>query len=100
MVLSRVIVLGASAAAVLVVSGAALGVGPWPGLAATVVASSGDVRYTAARSAGTTTVKALRTGASPRVLASATFGGAYGIPAVTSNGRSGGLSPDGRLLVL
>ena len=34
------------------------------------------------------------------VIASATFEGAYGIPAVTSAGRAGGLSPDGRLLVL
>jgi hypothetical protein len=34
------------------------------------------------------------------VIASATFNGAYGIPAVTSAGRAGGLSPDGRLLVL
>jgi len=90
-------VLGAVAVVAMVASGAALGVGPWPGLAHTVAASSGNLRYTAVRAHGSTSVKAIRGG---RVIASATFAGAYGIPAVTSVGRAGGLSPDGRLLVL
>jgi len=80
-----------------VVAGAALAVGPWPGLARTVRAPSGDVRYSATSAGGTTTVKAVNAGS---VVTSATFDGAYGIPAVTSTGLAGGLSPDGRLLVL
>jgi hypothetical protein len=43
-------------------------------------------------------VNAIRRGGG--IVASATFEGLYGIPAVTSTGRAGGLSPDGRLLVL
>src|SRR5258707_15481933 len=90
-------VLGAVVLVAMVASGAAFGVGPWPGLAPTVAASSGNLRYTAVRSHGSTSVKAIR---GERVIASATFAGAYGIPAVTSAGRAGGLSPDRRLLVL
>jgi hypothetical protein len=93
----RWLVVVASAAAVSVASGAALGAGPWPGLAGAVVSPSGNVRYTAVRTSASTTVKAVRGGA---VVASATFDGRYGIPAVTSTGVAGGLSPDGRLLVL
>ncbi|MGE5274068.1 MAG: hypothetical protein ACM3QU_09985 [Verrucomicrobiota bacterium] len=79
------------------VAGAALAVGPWPGLAASISSPSGDVRYTAVRAGGTTTVRAIRNGT---VIASARIAGAFGIPAVTSLGGPGGLSPDGRLLVL
>ena len=94
---ARWLVLGAGVMVAMIASGAALGVGPWPGLAPTVAASSGNVRYTAVRAHGSTTVKAI---SGKSVIASATFEGAYGIPAVTSAGRAGGLSPDGRLLVL
>jgi hypothetical protein len=90
-------VLGAAIIAAAALSGTALGVGPWPGLARAVRTPSGDLRYSATRTSGVTTVRAIRTG---KVVASATFGGAYGIPAVTSTGIAGGLSPDGRLLVL
>jgi hypothetical protein len=93
----RWLVLGVVVVVAMVASGVALGVGPWPGLAPTVAASSGDVRYTAARAHGSTTIKAIRGGS---VIASATFTGVFGIPAVTSAGKAGGLSPDGRLLVL
>lgn len=85
-------------AAVLGATGAALAVGPWPGLAASVQAASSGVRYTAARSGGATTVRAI--GAEGRLLAATRIQGAFGIPAVTSIGTAGGLSPDGRLLVL
>jgi len=44
-----------------------------------------------------TTVRAIRSG---RVVASTKIAGAFGIPAVTSVGAAGGLSPDGKLLVL
>jgi hypothetical protein len=74
---------------------AAYAVGPWPGLAKSVTA--GELRYTATRAHGSTTVRALR---GRNVVASAKFSGVYGIPAVTSSGEGGGLSPDGRLLVL
>ena len=39
-------------------------------------------------------------GSDGRLLASTRIAGAFGIPAVTSDGAAGGLSPDGRLLVL
>jgi hypothetical protein len=94
---SRSIVTVAAIAAVLGAAGAAWAVGPWPGLAQSVSSSSGEVRYTATRAGGMTTVKAIRSG---RVVASTRIAGAFGIPAVTSIGTAGGLSPDGRLLVL
>jgi hypothetical protein len=81
----------------LVLAAAATAVGPWPGLARSVTSSSGELRYTATRAHGSTLVRAFRAG---DVVASARFSGAYGIPAVTSSGEGGGLSPDGRLLVL
>ncbi|HKP18976.1 MAG TPA: hypothetical protein VJT84_10880 [Gaiellaceae bacterium] len=87
---------GSVLVAAAVVCGTALGVGPWPGLARWVDGPSGT-RYVAKAAAGETTVRAIKNGA---VLASATLDGAYGIPAVTSVGLGGGLSPDGRLLVL
>ena len=92
----RARVSGVAAAAALILSGTALAVGPWPGLARSVSSADG-VRYTAARAHGATVVRAIRGG---RVVADATVDGAFGIPAVTSNGLPGGLSPDGRHLVL
>jgi hypothetical protein len=85
-------------AACLAVSGSAGAVGPWPGLAPSVAGADG-LRYTAARNLaeGSTTVKAIRRGA---VVASATLDGQWGIPAVTSTGVGGGLSHDGRRLIL
>src|SRR5262245_50195491 len=94
---SRSIVAAAVLAAALSLVGAAPAVGPWPGVAASVPSSSGDVRYTATRDKGVTTVRAIREGT---VVASTRIAGGYGIPAVTSLGEPGGLSPDGRLLVL
>jgi hypothetical protein len=85
------------ALAALALAAAATAVGPWPGLARSVTSPSGELRYTATRAHGATTVRALR---GRNVVASAKFSGAYGIPAVTSSGQGGGLSPDGRLLVL
>ena len=87
-------------AAALTASGAALGVGPWPGLAGAVVSQDGKIAYNAARAGGSTVVRARTLGANGHVLATATFVGRWGIPAVTSTGKSGGLSHDGRLLVL
>jgi hypothetical protein len=95
----RWLVVGAVAGAALIASGVALGVGPWPGLAQTVVSPQGNVRYTASRVDGSTTVRTLSVG-EPGVLATARLDGAWGIPAVTSTGVAGGLSPDGSALVL
>jgi hypothetical protein len=95
--MSRSIVTVAVLLAAMSAAGAALAVGPWPGLAPSVSSPSGEIRYTATRGGGLTTVKAIRSG---RVLASTRIAGAFGIPAVTSIGAAGGLSPDGRLLVL
>lgn len=90
----------AVAVAALSVSGAALGVGPWPGLAGSVPSSDGTLRYTATRSPEGTVVRAITRGAGAHVVASARFDGLWGIPAVTSVGLAGGLSADNRLLVL
>jgi hypothetical protein len=95
--MSRWMVAALVMSAAAVAAGAALAVGPWPGLAPSVSLPSGDVRYTATRAGGMTTVKAIRAGT---VIASTRITGAFGIPAVTSLGKAGGLSPDGRLLVL
>jgi len=85
------------AVASLAATGAAGAVGPWPGLAATVSTSDHSVRYTTSRADGGTTIRAISHGA---VTAEQYVDGAWGIPAVTSVGLAGGLSPDGRLLVL
>jgi hypothetical protein len=95
---SRSIVAVVATAAALGAAGAAWAVGPWPGLAASVQAPSGDVRYAATRVGGATTVRKID--ADGRLLVSRRIVGAFGIPAVTSEGEAGGLSPDGRLLVL
>jgi hypothetical protein len=81
----------------LAATGAAGAVGPWPGLAATVSSADHSVRYTASRAGGGTAIRALSHGTITSVLH---VEGAWGIPAVTSVGLAGGLSPDGRLLVL
>jgi hypothetical protein len=94
---SRPILTAAVALAAMLSAGAALAVGPWPGLAPSVASSSGGMRYTASRAGGMTTVSAIQEG---QVIASTRIAGAFGIPAVTSAGTAGGLSPDGRLLVL
>lgn len=77
-------------------AGAAAAAGPWPGLAQSVSGPSG-ITYQAVQAGGVTTVRALRNG---NVLHTARIPGAFGIPAVTSNGEPGGLSVSGRLLVL
>jgi hypothetical protein len=96
----RLLTLVAVAATALTLSGAAQGVGPWPGLAATVASSDGHLRYTATRGAETTVVRALTRGAGAHAVGVARFDGRFGIPAITSTGVAGGLSPNGRLLAL
>jgi hypothetical protein len=96
----RLLVVTTVAFVALVASEGALGVGPWPGLARSVVSAEGDVRYTASSANGSTTVRAVGVGKPGGVLATAKLDGAWGIPAVTSTGVAGGLSPNGRRLVL
>ena len=70
--ISRSIVTVAVVLAAMSAAGAALAVGPWPGLAPSVSSPSGEIRYTATRGGGLTTVKAIQSG---RVLASTRIAG-------------------------
>jgi hypothetical protein len=81
----------------MVATASAGAVGPWPGLAATVSSADHGVRYTASRANGGTAIRAISHG---RVTSTLRVDGSWGIPAVTSVGLAGGLSHDGRLLVL
>ena len=63
----RWLIAAAVAATALIGASVAAAVGPWPGLAQSVRSAQGDVRYTAARSGDSTTVRALRVGAGDRV---------------------------------
>jgi len=85
------------AAGLVVVATAASAKPPWPGLAGAVVDQQHGVRYVAARANGATTVNELRRGG---VAATLKVDGEWGIPAVTLTGTPGGLSADGRTLVL
>jgi hypothetical protein len=81
-------------------AGVAASAGPTPGFAQDgVVGSSGQVRYVAVSRAGTTVVKTVRIQDS-RVLRSATLRREYGVPLVAYDGTAGGLTRDGKLLVL
>jgi len=86
---------GAAVAAALVLAGTALAAAPWPGLARNV--SGGELRYAAGHSRGQTWVRALR---GTTVVAQRTIAGDWGIPAVTMDGVGGGLSHDGKRLIL
>src|SRR5690348_16717049 len=90
--------LGAFAVAVAcaaIVQGVALGAGPSPGLSQNGIASA-DVRYVAVTGDGTT----LEVVRGDRVLRSKTVRGTWGIPLVSFDGTAGGLSADGRMLIL
>lgn len=97
--LALVALLAASAAAT---GAAAAGGGPappaqlgWDG----VRAPGADVRYVALAAGSATTVAAIRVDGG-RVVRWATLRGGYGIPGVAFDGSTGGLSADGRTLVL
>ena len=64
-----------------------------------ILGPSGHVRYVAASSTRNTVVQALRV-QDAHVLRSAKLRGVYGIPMVTYGGTAGGLTRDGKLLVL
>ncbi len=89
----------AAAVIALVAGGVAVAAGPWPGLASSITASDGSVRYAAKASGSSTRVTATRA-RDGRVLRVGRVAGAFGVPAVTIAGAPGGLSADGRTLVL
>jgi hypothetical protein len=93
---------------VLTIAGLATGVGasiataagPTPGFAeAGVVGPKGQVRYVAVPKSGTTFVKAVRV-RDGSMLRSTTLKGTYGVPLVAYDGTAGGLTREGKLLVL
>jgi hypothetical protein len=89
-------------AAAIVASAAAADGGPSPGVDQAgegVLAPSGWVRYVALPTQSSTIVEAIRVHRG-LVWTFRIFNGHYGIPFVTSRGDIGGLSRDGRLLVL
>ncbi|MGH3066293.1 MAG: hypothetical protein ACRDOF_08295 [Gaiellaceae bacterium] len=87
----------------LVISGAGANGSPYsPGLAHGwdgVLASDGDVRFVTLGTAASTTVAAISVRGG-RVLRTRTVRGSYGVPLVAHDGTTGGLSGDGRLLVV
>jgi hypothetical protein len=83
-----------------VAASVASAVGPTPGFAPSgVVSSKEQVRYVAVPGSGTTFVKAVRV-SDGRLLRSTTLTGTYGVPLVAYDGTAGGLTHDGKLLVL
>src|SRR5437868_4082452 len=86
------------AATVGVTASSAAGISP--GFAANgVLSPSGHVRYLAPSTQRITELKAVRSPGG-KLLRSVTLKGVYGIPAVAYDGTAGGLSRDGRTLVL
>jgi hypothetical protein len=87
----------------LVLAGVVSAAGPSPvavqGARSGVLAPAGKIRYVAIRASRGTTVAATRVPGG-RVLRATRLAGVWGIPAVTWNGDLGGLSPDGRTLVV
>ena len=87
---------------VLVASSAAAGGGPSPGAVTGwdgVLSPGGTTRYVAMPAGRTTAVAAISVGTG-RVERYASVRGTYGIPLVAYDGSAGGVSPDGRTLVL
>jgi hypothetical protein len=92
------IVLGVACAAA--VQAVALGAGPSPGvLQGQAGIARGDVRYVAVPGPNGTTLEAIRRQGG-RVLKFKPLSGSWGIPLVAYDGSAGGLSVDGRTLVL
>ena len=96
--LALVAIVGLALAAAAQASGGGPGPGAtvgWDG----VLAPGGKVRYVAVPAGSNTAVQAIRT-SDGRVLAFGPLVGAFGIPMLTQNGDTGGVSADGRTLVL
>jgi hypothetical protein len=100
--MKRALVLGSFCAGLAVLVGSALGAGPSPGVAfgsAGVVSRDGKVRYVALRAGTGTLVEAVTTRGGT-VRKSRFLKGAFGIPLVAYDGSTGGLSRNGRRLVV
>jgi hypothetical protein len=81
-------------------AGVATAAGVTPGFAqAGVLAPSGNVRYVTVARGATTVVQTLSV-PEGRVLRSSTLRGAFGVPLVAYDGTAGGVTRDGRLLVV
>ena len=103
MKIQRLVVIAAAVAAATAISASALGSGgPAPGAAQGaygVVAPGGAVRYVALHGGGNTILTAIRV-RSGLVSLSRTLRGRFGIPVVAFDGTAGGISGDGKTLVL
>jgi hypothetical protein len=100
--MQRALVLGSVCAGLAVLVGSALGAGPSPGVAfgsAGVVSRDGKVRYVALRAGTGTLVEAVTTRGGT-VRKSRFLKGEFGIPLVAYDGSTGGLSRNGRRLVV
>ena len=100
--MKRALVLGSFCAGLAILVGSALGAGPSPGVAfgsTGVVSRDGKVRYVALRAGTGTLVEAVTTRGGT-VRKSRFLKGAFGIPLVAYDGSTGGLSRNGRRLVV
>lgn len=102
--MARLALLASVCAAIVcfVASAAAADGGPSPGVSTGwngVVSRNGQVRYVAVATGSSTVVEAVAV-LGGRVLRWATIHGAFGVPAVAFDGSNGGLSHDGKTLVL
>ncbi|HST26049.1 MAG TPA: hypothetical protein VLJ76_08655 [Gaiellaceae bacterium] len=70
-----------------------------PGFSQNGIVSTSGVRYDTVQQGQTTIVQSIRTG-DARLLGTIRLNGAYGVPAVTIDGVAGGLSRDGKRLVV
>jgi hypothetical protein len=101
--MKRALVLGSAVTGVAVLVGSAAGAGPSPGVAfgsPGVVSRDGKLRYLARRAGGGTLVEAVTTRGGVVRRSRFLKGGAFGIPLVAYDGSTGGLSRNGRRLVL
>jgi hypothetical protein len=100
--MKHALVLGSVVAGLAVLVGSALGAGPSPGVtfgSPGVVSRDGKLRYLALRAGGGTLVEAVTTRGGV-VRRARYLRGAFGIPLVAYDGSSGGLTRNGRRLVV
>ena len=95
--MSKVGAVAAGLACAALTQAAAFGAGPSPGFSQNGI-TRGDVRYVTVQGSGTTIAAVDREGG--RILRSKAFGTSWGIPLVSFDGTAGGLSSDGRTLIL
>jgi hypothetical protein len=101
--MKRALVLGSVVAGLAVLVGSALGAGPSPGVifgSPGVVSRDGKLRYMAMRAGGGTLVEAVSTRGGVVRRSRFLKGGGFGIPLVAYDGSTGGLSRNGRRLIV